>query len=132
MKGNTICPTIMFEDHATNYQRCLNVNTIANMQLNTMIFKTNCQLWKKHPTYLDRNTQNYKFLQKRTYILIKIMRDMSLIIQHTSITIVSVSQISIRFTDPCREISLKTPPSPPPITRTCSVIINCSKQSNTV
>ena len=39
----------------------------------------------------------------------------------TSITILSISQISMRSTDRWRDISLKTPPSPPPITKTCSI-----------
>lgn len=36
---------------------------------------------------------------------------------HTSITISSISQMSICSTDLWRDISLRTPPSPPPITK---------------
>nr|GME13298.1 hypothetical protein Iba_scaffold14379.3CG0090 [Ipomoea batatas] len=38
----------------------------------------------------------------------------------TSITILSISQMSITSTELWREISLRTPPSPPPQTKTCS------------
>lgn len=37
----------------------------------------------------------------------------------TSITMLSISHISIRSTELWRQISLRTPPSPPPTTRTC-------------
>lgn len=45
----------------------------------------------------------------------------AIVTYHTSMTILSISHMSICSTELWREISLRTPPSPPPTTRTCNI-----------